>query len=177
MSAVSLSPRIRAAYFDQLAPRYDEVWTHSTAGRSAARSGVAPSSILWSRRGDRVLDIGCGTGEDALHLAELGAQVLALESLPRWFGSRAIEGSNARVLPIEGIHALADNLRCGSCPTSAASIAFATCRHSARAAGAIGPPRRFLAICLMGRFCLRESAYYAVRGQFRKAFRRWREKR
>jgi hypothetical protein len=26
----------------------------------------------------------------------------------------------------------------------------------------------------MGRFCLRESAHYALRGQFRKAARRWR---
>ena len=31
-----------------------------------------------------------------------------------------------------------------------------------------------VAICLLGRFCAWETLYYAVRLQFRKAFRRWR---
>jgi hypothetical protein len=39
-------------------------------------------------------------------------------------------------------------------------------------AGAVRPGGH-LAICLMGRFCLWETAYYLVRGKWRKAVRRW----
>ena len=36
-------------------------------------------------------------------------------------------------------------------------------------------PGGYLAICVMGRFCLWETAWYALRGQPGKAFRRWRQ--
>lgn len=161
-----------AAYFDQLAPRYDWVWTNSAAGR-LQRQAVWRHVDPLIQRGDRVLDIGCGTGEDALHLAQLGAQVLALDVSPEMVRVARGKGVNARVLPIEGIHALAvafdlvlSNFGGFNCVRDLSAIRQTLAK--------LVQPEGYLAVCLMGRFCLRESAHYALRGQFRKAVRRWR---
>jgi ubiquinone/menaquinone biosynthesis C-methylase UbiE len=173
MSASVVSPSDHAAaYFDRLALRYDAVWTNSPAGR-LQREAVWRHLDPLIRRGDRVLDIGCGTGEDALHLAQLGAQVLALDISPEMVRVARGKGVNARVLPIEGIHALAvafdlvlSNFGGFNCVRDPSAL------HNALAR--LVRPEAHLAVCLMGRFCLRESAHYALRGQFKKAARRWR---
>jgi len=173
MNSVSLSsPDTRVAYFDRLAPRYDEVWTNSTAGR-LQRDAVWRHLDPLVRRGDRVLDIGCGTGEDALHFAELGGQVLALDVSPEMVRIARAKGVNARVLAIEELHVFADTFELvlanfgGLNCLRDLSILQDTLARLVR-------PRGFLAMCLMSRFCLWEAAYYGVRGQFTKAARRWR---
>ncbi len=173
MSSVPLSsPDTRVAYFDRLAPRYDEVWTNSKAGR-LQRDAVWRHLDPLVRRGDRVLDIGCGTGEDALHFAELGGQVLALDVSPEMVRIARGRGVNARVLPMEEMHALADsfdlvlsNFGGLNCLCDLSTLQETLAR--------LVRPQGFLAVCLMSRFCLWEAAYYGVRGQFIKAARRWR---
>ncbi len=83
------------------------------------------------------------------------------------------KGVNARVLPIEGIHALAvafdlvlSNFGGFNCVRDLPAIGQTLAR--------LVRPEGHLAVCLMGRFCLRESAHYVLRGQFKKAARRWR---
>jgi len=161
-----------AAYFDQLATSYDAVWTNSPAGR-LQREAVWRHVDPLIQRGDRVLDIGCGTGEDALHLAGLGAQVLALDISPEMVRVARGKGVNARVLPIEGIHALAvafdlvlSNFGGFNCVRDLPAVGQTLAR--------LVRPEGHLAVCVMGCFCLRESAHYAVRCQFKKAARRWR---
>lgn len=173
MSASLVSPSDHAAaYFDRLATRYDAVWTNSPFGR-LQREAVWRHLDLLIRRGDRVLDIGCGTGEDALHLARLGAQVLALDASPEMVRIARGKGVNARLLPIEGIHALAvafdvvlSNFGGLNCIRDLSTLRETLAR--------LVRPQGYLAVCLMGRFCLWESAHYALRGQFKKAARRWR---
>jgi ubiquinone/menaquinone biosynthesis C-methylase UbiE len=172
MSSTLLSPSDHAAaYFDRLATHYDQVWTNTQTGR-LQRDAVWRHLDPLIRRGDRILDIGCGTGEDALHLSQLGGQVLAADASPEMVRVARERGVNARVLPIENIHILAvafdlvlSNFGGLNCIRDLSALDKTLAR--------LVRPGGHLALCLMSRFCLWESAYYTVRGQFGKATRRW----
>ncbi len=160
-----------AAYFDGIAARYDEMWTNSLAGR-LQRDAVWRHLDPLIRRGDRILDMACGTGEDALHFAELGGQVLAADASPEMVRVARGRGVNARVLPIERIHVLAvafdmvlSNFGGFNCIRDISALQDTLARLVRRGG--------HLAVCLMSRFCLWESAYYASYRQFKKGARRW----
>ena len=79
---MAVSPaQMYAAPFDAIAGRYDETFTTS-------RIGLAQRASVWKkldkafRSGDRILEIGCGTGVDACFLAEHGVAVVACDSSP-----------------------------------------------------------------------------------------------
>jgi ubiquinone/menaquinone biosynthesis C-methylase UbiE len=173
MSSSLLSSSAQAAaYFERLAPQYDEVWTSSPAGRWQ-REAVWRHVDPLIRRGDRILDLGCGTGEDALHFGALGGQVLALDVSPAMVRVARAKGVNARVLPIEGSHIFAvafdlvfSNFGALNCIRDLSAL-HETLARLIRKEG-------YLAVCLMGRFCLSESARYLLRGRFKKAALRWR---
>lgn len=69
---------MRDSAFDTMAAGYDASFTTTALGRSLR-------SIVWERFDAcftdrlRLLDIGCGTGEDAVYLAQRGHQVLAID--------------------------------------------------------------------------------------------------
>lgn len=65
--------------FDSLAPTYDEAFTRTTIGRYL-RERVWARLDRHFQPGDHVLELGCGTGEDALHLAGRGVRVLATDA-------------------------------------------------------------------------------------------------
>src|SRR5438874_3024920 len=68
-----------AAVFDALAPEYDARFTESALGRILRRA-----VWRWLDRafapGARVLELNCGTGEDARHLGGRGVRVLATDA-------------------------------------------------------------------------------------------------
>lgn len=67
--------------FDSMAADYDESFTHTPLGRILR-------GATWQRidaafaAGSRILEIGCGTGEDAVHLAHRGIHVTATDVSP-----------------------------------------------------------------------------------------------
>ena len=65
--------------FDPLAPTYDDTFTDTPIGRYL-RGRVQARLDTRFQPGDHVLELGCGTGEDALHLARRGVRVLATDS-------------------------------------------------------------------------------------------------
>jgi SAM-dependent methyltransferase len=67
--------------FDDMAANYDRDFTHSAVG-SLMRQAVWRRLDLCFRPGDRVLELNCGTGADALHLARRGVRVLATDIAP-----------------------------------------------------------------------------------------------
>jgi SAM-dependent methyltransferase len=65
--------------FDTLAPDYDEQFSSSPLGktlRAAVRRRIEPHL----KPGGSVLELGCGTGVDALGLAEVGMKVVAVDA-------------------------------------------------------------------------------------------------
>jgi SAM-dependent methyltransferase len=75
-------PDLRAAAFDDLADDYDRTFTNTAVGR-------ALRALVWSRLDatfrprQRILELGCGTGEDAVRLARTGIEVIATDLSPR----------------------------------------------------------------------------------------------
>jgi ubiquinone/menaquinone biosynthesis C-methylase UbiE len=68
--------------FDDLADAYDSTFTDTAVGR-VLRDGVWARLARTYSAGERVLELGCGTGEDALWLAMRGVRVLATDASPR----------------------------------------------------------------------------------------------
>ncbi len=74
-------PDTRPRPFDEMAPDYDREFTNSVLGRIYR-------DVVWERidalfTGKRhILELGCGTGEDALYLARNGHRVTALDASP-----------------------------------------------------------------------------------------------
>jgi SAM-dependent methyltransferase len=64
--------------FDALATGYDETFTDTQIGRYL-RQRVHARLDRHFRAGDHVLELGCGTGEDALYLASCGVRVTATD--------------------------------------------------------------------------------------------------
>jgi len=69
------------AAFDASAPGYDAEFTTSASGR-ALRATVWHHLDGVFRPGQRILELGCGTGEDAVWLAERGVSVVATDASP-----------------------------------------------------------------------------------------------
>lgn len=160
-----------AAAFDTIATRYDELWTESPIGH-AQRQLVWREVDPWFRPGERILDIGCGTGIDAAHYASRGLVVDAVDASPAMVDrARERGGFTASVLRAEELGALdgpydgaLSNFGALNCVSDLGGVA-------ADLAGAIRPGGT-LAICMIGRFCAWESVHYSIRGQFGKAMRR-----
>jgi ubiquinone/menaquinone biosynthesis C-methylase UbiE len=165
VSASSLS------FFDSLAPDYDQSWTNSLVGR-IQRNAVWREIDRLIKPGDRILDLGCGTGEDALHLLEAGATVDAIDGSAGMVEASQRRGVDARLLRIEQIAELS-----GAYDLVLSNFGALNCVHDVAALrqplAELIRPGGFLAVCVMNRFCLWESAYYALRGLFQKAARRW----
>ena len=66
-----------ASAFDELAEVYDADFTNTLLG-TLLRDAVWRRIDRLFAAGDRVLDLGCGTGADAVHLAERGVRVMAI---------------------------------------------------------------------------------------------------
>ena len=86
--------------FDQIAPSYAQLWSDTAKGR-AQREQVWREVDRLFQSGDRILDLGCGTGDDAVHLMQGGVTVVALDESTAMVQAAVGRGVDARVLNIE----------------------------------------------------------------------------
>lgn len=160
-----------AACFDRLAADYDREWTNSATGR-LQRGAVWRELLPFFQPGDRVLDLGCGTGEDAQWLMQLGVQVRAIDASSEMVNIARRRGVDANVSRIEDLGLIDDafdgiisNFGALNCVKEFSGLRDLLAR--------LVLPGGTLAICLMGQFCLHESLHYLSRLRLRKAIRRW----
>ena len=170
------------APFDSVADRYDEVFTESRIGR-AQREAVWRELSRAFRPGMRVLELGCGTGVDALRLAENGICVLGCDQSPRMIAvarrklgmQRPAAPVEFRLITIEEIGPLAKE---GTFDGVFSNFGALNCVSElpvvARALGRLLKPEAHVVLCLLGPFCVWETVWYLGQGRLAQAFRRLR---
>jgi len=168
--------------FDSIAEQYDDIFTRSLIGR-AQRDAVWEVLRRTFHSGQRVLELNCGTGEDALFLSRLGVAVFACDASERMIAvaarRMASESRGAQVQlevrPSEQI----DGLRSarpfdGALSNFSGLNCVADLPHIARQLAALIKPGGRFVLCLSSRVCLWETLWYLLHGQPARAFRRWR---
>jgi ubiquinone/menaquinone biosynthesis C-methylase UbiE len=175
---------VYSAPFDAVASRYDETFTWSAIGR-AQRASVWSELAKTFRPGDRILEIGCGTGIDACFLAEGGVRVLACDSSPQMISvtTRRVhdQGHQKLVQPLllraEDIATLpTDESFNGAFSNFGALNCVADLRRLACDLARLLEPGSVALLCWMGSCCLWETTWYLAQGKPKKAFRRWNRK-
>jgi SAM-dependent methyltransferase len=166
------------AAFDDLAATYDRDFTASVVGQHQRRA-------VWRRLdavfipGMRVLEINCGTGEDAVFLARRGVSVVATDQSARMvaiarakaaeaavsdrvtFAELAVESLDEALGRFDGVLSNFGGLNMvESLPDVARRLASLT-----NAGGTV-------VLCVMGRWVPWEWGWYLLRAQPRTAFRR-----
>jgi ubiquinone/menaquinone biosynthesis C-methylase UbiE len=167
--------------FDQIAEAYDELFTRSAIGR-AQRSAVWDVLGGAFQPGDRVLELNCGTGEDALFLGRSGVSVLACDGSSAMVEvarkRKAREGPELpvefRVCPNEKLQRLAVQapLFDGALSNFSGLNCIEDLRSLARELAPIMKDGARLIFCLSTRICIWEILWFSSRLNFRKAFRR-----
>jgi SAM-dependent methyltransferase len=157
--------------FDQMARNYDALWTNTLIGR-AQREAVWRWIDPLFQPGDSILDLGCGTGADAVHMMNRGLHVTGVDASTEMVLMARAGGVEAQQLALENLDRL-DRLYDGI----VSNFGVLNCIDDLQALGIqLGRLMRrgsCLAICLMGPVCLWETCHYLKRSRPRKAFRRW----
>jgi SAM-dependent methyltransferase len=170
----------KAPAFDDLAAAYDATFTGSPLGR-ALRAFAWECLDRAFRNTSRVLEIGCGTGEDAVHLALRGVDVLATDPSPSMLRVAADKAKRMgcgrridfRCISMERLGAdLAGERFDGTWSNFGAVNCVPALGNAAAGVAALLEPGAPLAWVVMGRHVPWEWAWFLARGDRAKAFRR-----
>ncbi len=171
-----------SADFDIAALPYDDIFTNSIIGKRQ-RSNVWAylSNNLPQKKSLHILELNCGTGEDACHFAQQGHQVIATDisrkMLEQTLHKATSKGLNIKTQTLDIATISKTNfeykfdlifsnfggLNCLS-PEQLQAISLAIPRL-------LNEKGRFIAV-LMPKKCWIESFYFLAKGQFKEAFRR-----
>jgi SAM-dependent methyltransferase len=172
--------------FDELAGTYDDSFTDRLPGQWLRSMVQARIADLLPREAE-ILEVGCGTGEDAIHFARLGHNVTATDVSNEMLAQtrRKLAGASPDVrdrVRVDGLDA-ADPDSAGLPCDCNLDLVFS----NFGALNCVADPQPLfeyanhrllpgghLAITMMGRFCAWETLGFAARGDFRRATRRWR---
>ena len=139
--------------FEPIAARYAALWSDTPRGR-AQRQQVWRETDPLFRSGDRIVDLGCGPGEDAVHLMSRGVSVLGIDSALGMVEIARTRGVDAQHLAIEEAASLPGAFDGAISNFGALNCVADLGRLSASLARLIRPRGR-LALCVMSRFCWR----------------------
>jgi ubiquinone/menaquinone biosynthesis C-methylase UbiE len=180
VSPLAIAQPPAALVFDQMAAEYDDVFTRSMIGR-AQRDAVWSILTRNFQSGDHVLELNCGTGEDALFLARNGISVTACDASKQMvqIASNRLR-REAPDAPIRFNHLSTERLS-ELQPATMFDGAFSNfsglncvpnLKQTAEELATLLPPNAPLLVCLSTRVCVWEVIWFLLHGKFRKAFRR-----
>ncbi|MBV9265557.1 MAG: class I SAM-dependent methyltransferase [Acidobacteriaceae bacterium] len=155
--------------FDTVAPRYGKLWDSNPVGMFQRRAVWRHIDRLF-RPGDRILDLGCGTGVDALRLRSRGIRVHGIDGSAEMIRISRAFGVASDQLPLDTLSKLRDrydgalsNFGALNCADNLQQVA-SDLAQLIRSGG-------YAALCLMGPLCLWEILHFLLRGD-KRAFRR-----
>jgi SAM-dependent methyltransferase len=164
--------------FEGLAGDYDQAFTDTQVGRWMRDATWRRCDALFPP-GARVLEINCGTGEDAVHLGHRGVRVVATDA------SEAMVAQARRKVAAAGVESLVDVAALsieavgpglGTFDGLLSNFGGLNCigdlpGAARRLAGGVRPGGRAL-LCVMGPLVPWEWAWFAARGDLARARRR-----
>lgn len=171
-------------HFDSIASGYDLTFTHTEIGkRQRAAVHSVLDKILSDPKIKHVLELNCGTGEDAIFFAQKGLQVLATDISPEMVRVAALKAEQkgvshllrTQVVAFQELHQVENlprydlvfsNFGGLNCLPPEDFPDFVNNMERL-----LNPGGLFVAV-VMPRFCLWETLYFLVKGNFRQAFRR-----
>jgi SAM-dependent methyltransferase len=166
--------------FDSIAPGYDDLFTRSMIGR-AQRGAVWEVLFEVFEEGAQILELNCGTGEDALFLARHDMSVIACdgsEGMIQTARKRLEEEDpdapiDFKLLPTEHLAQLRPGtLFDGALSNFSGLNCVSDLNRAAHDLASLVTSHAPVLICLSTRFCLVETLWFLLHGSFRKAFRR-----
>ena len=180
-SAASANFSTAAEAFDRVAGSYDDSFTRTVIGQ-AQRKQVWKRLLQAYAPGDKVLELNCGTGEDATFLAKRGISIVACDGSAEMIkvasarARREAKGAEvifkhlanedlrllSRIRPFDGAYSNFSGLNCVS-----------DLRSVARELASLVRPAGRVLICLWSPRCAWEFIWYALHGETRKAMRRF----
>ncbi len=170
--------------FDALAEGYDGRFTRTRIG-SAMRAAVWARCAVRFRPGYRILEMNCGTGEDARWLASQGMQVLATDISPRMIevaqrklaGRAENQAVQFQTLAWEQIGCLQTAPFDGMLSNFGGLNCVADLSGAARSLAPLLRPGAVAILCIMGPKVPWEWLWFLARGRPGAAFRRLRRSR
>lgn len=171
-------------HFDSIASGYDLTFTHTEIGkRQRAAVYSVLEKILSDHQIKNVLELNCGTGEDAIFFAQKGLQVLATDISPEMVRVATLKAEQkgvshllrTQVVAFQELHQVENfprydlifsNFGGLNCLPPEDYPCFVNNMERL-----LNPGGFFVAV-VMPRFCLWETLYFSGRGKFRQAFRR-----
>lgn len=166
--------------FDAVASSYDEDFAFTPSGAMQRRAVWREMDRVFGE-GQRILELNCGTGIDAVRLASRGVRVCACDASPamieaaerRVRAARAEQYVELRCVPTErvGLRAPGDmfdgllsNFAGLNCIEDLPAVA-------GKLAGFVRPGGHAV-LCVFGRWCAWEIGWFLLHGQLRKSLRR-----
>lgn len=158
--------------FDELAPTYDDTFTHTVIGRTMRAAVWRRLGVLFSP-GQRVLELNCGTGVDAAWLGERGVEVLATDVSEGMVAAARARGVAAEQCAAEAVGSLAGTFD-GAFSNFGGLNCVAELHLVAEGLAQRVRPGGAVLLCVMGPAVPWEWVWYLGHRQPATAFRRFR---